>query len=309
MRMFLCFSIFVLFFPCFSLPQNLAPSANQLQKKCADAFPQEMKSRVFAQSFLCGQKFLDADAKEIFRKTGLLHLMVVSGSHLQFLSFFLLLPIPFLWRRKNFVLIPFWILLFLYCLCAGFQPPLVRAFAAQLVAFFSQKFHCFWDFGKVQLYSGLLVLALIPEWISSFSFYLSWLATLGFLLWPLYQSSKSYLLKTFLNCFLIQALISFVFADFSLLSVAANSFLAPLIGLLLFPLSALPLLLPVTSPLADQGWFFLIETLTWISEYSDSSPEFPSLTSIRWLTFWTFLAVVHCFFEFLRQKRYQGSHV
>jgi len=311
MRVFLLLVLALLVTPSLHLPVKLAPVTTFMQENCADAFPKEMKTRAFAQSFICGQNISDREARELFQKTGLLHLMVVSGSHLQILSLLILLPWPKKWRERRGLQLILWTLLFFYCLLTGFQPPLVRAFFSRLISAASQKLHWHWDLGKVQIFSGLFILILIPEWILSFSFYLSWLASVGFLATPLYQKSKKFqFVKNALNCLFIQAFMSVSFLQFSLLSFLMNCLFAPLIGIFLFPLSGAVLLFPFLVPAADWGWEKLIQFLSLVSNFSSAFPsEFLKLTSSRWIFLWIFLAATHCFFEALRQWRYQRTHV
>lgn len=295
-----------------NLPEMLAPLTTSLQKICAEAFPAEMKSRIFAQSFLCGTKITDKNSEELFRSTGLLHLMVVSGSHLQILALFFLLPWPQRWKNKPSLLIGLLALLFGYCLLTGFQPPLVRAFIARLVIHFNETFKLFWDQGKVQLSAGLLTLMIIPEWILSFSFYLSWAASLGFLLAPLWQKEKSHwIARNALTCLLIQCFVSVSFSYFSILGTFINALFAPIIAVCLFPLSAVALIHPRLSHLADLGWNFLLQFLQLCTKLNPQTgtPSFPDLSTVRWIQLWLFLSLVHCFFELLVKYRYRGQHV
>ncbi|MEZ0393360.1 MAG: ComEC/Rec2 family competence protein [Pseudobdellovibrionaceae bacterium] len=266
-----------------------------------------------SQSFLCGVPLIDSEAKEIFRKTSLLHLMVVSGGHLQILTFLILFPWPATWRKKKYLQIFLWGFLCSYCLLTGFQPPLVRALLARFVHFLNQRFHFFWDLGKTQWLAGVLTLLLIPEWIFSFSFYLSWLASLGFLLTPLlwkFQSRKIFL--TLLSCFFIQSLMTVSLGDFSALGIFTNAFLAPFIGLLLFPLSLSSVLFPFLIPVSDQLWEYLLLLLKYLAAWNfqlNSISNLPQFTQFRWFFLWGFLALIHTSLEAFRQMRYQRSNV
>lgn len=294
-----------------SLPSFLAPLTKSLQTNCANLLPTEMKSRSLAQSFLCGTKISDPNTKEIFKQTSLLHLMVVSGSHLQILCFFILLPWPKKCQDWTVFKIGIFSILSFYCLVTGFQAPLVRALTTRGLESFNEKFKLHWGSNKVFLVSGLLVLAVIPEWISSLSFYLSWLASLGFLLTPLIRSEKSFpLFSSFLTCFFIQTLMSVFFWNFSVLGWIANAILAPVIGFCLLPASALPILSSSFVTVTDWAWDVILASLAWLAQFSDSAGiSFIKLTTVKWILLWAFLAFVHSAFEALQKQRYQNQNV
>lgn len=315
MRIFLLISLFSILSNELFLLDKIASLAERMQKNCAALFPLDFENKKLAQSFVCGTALTDPDKKNVFQKTGLLHLMVVSGSHLHVVSFLVLFMVPKRFQ-KNFYVRSFRSLsLFAYCLLTGFQPPVVRAFAAHLLSACSFRLRWHWDPGKVQLGSGLLILLLFPRWILSFSFYLSWLASLGFLLIPLSTKNKTSGWEKFVNALvssaLIQAFVAVAFSGFSLFSVFTNALLAPIISLTLFPLSILSILIPQSVPVVDSGWNLLIQFLSVISVFSsDTEPDLVfKTTSSQWIFLWLFLTVIHCFFEFLRQQRYRRSCV
>jgi competence protein ComEC len=311
MQMFLILILFSVAPMLPSAPDSLASLSQSLQRNCAASVPNEMKFKNLSQSFLCGTKISDSQAKEVFQETSLLHLMVVSGSHLQILCFFLLLPWPLKWREKKFLKFSMGFIFIFYCLMTGFQAPLVRALVARGLASLNEHWKLHWDGGKVQLYSGLLVLALIPEWILSFSFYLSWLASVGFLFTPMIRKQDQFsFLLSFLNCFFIQALMSLFFQQFSVLGFLVNALAAPVIAFCLFPTSFLPILFPQLSPLSDWVWDLILRFLKFLSELSSSQINFEfDSTAMHWYWLWILITLIHCSLEVLQRWRYQKSHV
>jgi competence protein ComEC len=277
-----------------------------------------LNHRDLSQAFLCGTSLQDLQAQEVFQKTGLLHLIVVSGGHLQIISFLILFLIPRRQRKHKWLSLLLWILLFGYCFATGFQAPVVRAFFSRGLSSLNRHFAWSWDNGKCQLFSGVLLLLLFPEWILSFSFYLSWLASLGFLLLPLcYRAEKfsenSKILQLFLPGLLIQTLMAVFFGQFSLLGLFMNALVAPSLGLLLLPLSSLGALIPSLCPVIDGTWDLILRILTWVGQLSNSSAYLNEnafqVSTSRWIGLWIFLASTHCFFEILHQERYRKSHV
>jgi ComEC/Rec2-related protein len=300
----------------FDLLKYVASIATPLQLKCADFFTQELLHRNLSQSFVCGTSIQNSFDQRLFQETGLIHLMVVSGSHLQLLSLFILWPWPEKIRAgRKLKWILGW-LLFSYCLITGFQPPVVRAFICFTLRNLSDYFHWHWDSGKIHLASGFVLLSLIPAWIFSFSFYLSWLASLGFLLTPLCFTYKnknwswSEIAKNWFNSLTIQSLMSVGFLQFSVLSVLLNGLLAPVIAILLFPISLLVLILPNMAGLTDVCWDILLTVLRWSLWFPHPTDfSIPVLDANRWFYLWSFIASLHCGFELLRRYRYQKNYV
>jgi len=296
-----------------------AALAERLQNSCENLFSQESSYRELSQAFICGSSLHDPLSKEIFLETGLIHLMVVSGSHLQTLLW-LEQGLLFFWNKKSWLKIFLALSLFFYCLLTGFQPPVLRALASWLCRWLNQFFHWHWDAGKIQLASGVFLLSLFPDWIHSFSFYLSWLSSLGFLAAPLivkssHRRKESAFRHWLLTSLCIQALVAFAFWNFSWLGFFMNVLLGPFIGFFLLPLSLLELLLPTFAFFWDQAWFYLLAFLKCLIEiYQNLFPNALlskpfSDNSFAWMSLWTFLMAIHMFFEILRQLRYRRSYV
>lgn len=317
----------IVFFFCLLLASAVSPRglldflayfSHPMQMKCASFIPKVLNHRDLSQAFLCGTSLQDLQAQEVFQKTGLLHLIVVSGGHLQILSFLILFLIPNQQQKRKWLSWLLWLILFGYCFATGFQAPVVRAFCSRGLSSLNRHFAWSWDSGKCQLFSGVLLLLFFPEWIFSFSFYLSWLASLGFLLLPLcYRAEKfsenSKILQLFLPGFLIQTLMAVFFSQFSLLALFMNALVAPGLGLLLLPLSGLGALVHPLCPFVDGSWDLILKALAWVGQLSNSSDYLSEkafqVSTTRWIGLWIFLAATHCFFEALHQERYRKSHV
>jgi ComEC/Rec2-related protein len=296
-----------------SIYSELQSFALFLQSKCAAWIPIEMAYRHLSQSFVCGVPLSNEQHRMLFQETSLLHLMVVSGGHLQLLSLFILAAWPPHTKDKLFSRLALLFFLFSYCLLTGLQAPVVRSFFGLLLFEISHRFRWNWDSGKTQLFTGLLLLFLIPHWIFHFSFYLSWLASLGFLLSPLIKKGSPNLWQKWLLyalcCFLIQTLLTLSFGNFNAIGVVTNSLFAPILGILLFPISLAPAVFPFLSLWADRIWALLISGLQMIQQELPQQELSQVTFSERfWMALWIFLAAVHAGFECLRRLRFRGFH-
>lgn len=247
--------------------------------------------------------------------------MVVSGGHLQLLSFLFFLLIPLAWQKRWWVLAALALLLFSYSLVTGFQPPVVRAFLSVCVLAVSRIFRWNWDLSKLQLSSGLLSLALFPQWIHSLSFFLSWLASMGFLLAPLcfrYRSRKQgpSWRQTLLTTGLIQAFVTVVFGNFSWLAVLMNALFAVPLAFVLLILSLAPLAVPDSVshfapgviPFVDRLWDYLLQALQSVLIWAPPPADI-NFKEISWLKLWIFLLSLQLVLVFIAQQRYRRSHV
>ena len=299
-----------------SLPLFAANLSHYLQENCADLFASEKLHRNLSQSFVCGTPIGNPFDQILFQETGLIHLMVVSGCHLHLLSALIVSPWPKQFRvhpaLKTFLIVA----LFFYCLMTGFRPPVVRVFVCILCREFSDFFKWNWDAGKIHMTSGVLILGFIPDWIFNFSFYLSWLASTGFLLAPLcftYSRKTKYwreFAKNWLNSLAVQSLMSVGLLEFSCLSVLLNAVLAPLIAFFVYPMTLLVLVCPSSTEIADFFWEWTLAFLRLALRFPHPSHlPLQVLDSEKWFLLWVFLALLQVSFEILRRYRYQRHYV
>ncbi|OGM56112.1 hypothetical protein A3E46_01490 [Candidatus Woesebacteria bacterium RIFCSPHIGHO2_12_FULL_46_16] len=119
---------------------------------------------------------LGKDFWDKLKNTGVVHVVVASGTNITLVAGFLVGITTFLLKRRLaivFVLVGIW----LYAVLSGFDAPIVRAaimgslvFTAQEVGRLSQSF-------RVLVITGLLMLIIKPAWIRDLGFILSFVAT------------------------------------------------------------------------------------------------------------------------------------
>ncbi|MCC6710889.1 MAG: ComEC/Rec2 family competence protein [Candidatus Pacebacteria bacterium] len=171
----------------------------------------------------------------IFQQAGMVHILVASGFNVALLVD-VVKPLLFFTSRitKNYLtMVVFW----LYIWFIGGEPPLLRA--GLMVSFYLLVL----NFGlkissrRIVFYSGTILLILKPELLKSLSFWFSFLATLGLLLFNrsfllLFNSSKlrvtEFFSKEFYSTFsaqlLILPLVIYFFGEFNWLSFLTNTF-------------------------------------------------------------------------------------
>ncbi|MCX7836940.1 MAG: ComEC/Rec2 family competence protein [candidate division WOR-3 bacterium] len=217
---------------------------NYIENIFDDYLEKENKGLVYG-LFFGDKSKLSYELKEIFKKTGLYHILAVSGLHITIFAFVILtifniFQIPF--SLKYFLLI-FFILLYA-CLCS-FRPSILRAGIMFLFLSFSYFLNRK-TLPIVNLFSsGILILLFSPLSLFNISFQLSFLATFGILYFYPYFNNlkinnsiiKNLLIKPFfisLSCYF--ATLPILISNFGTIptaSIFANLIVAPLIGFII----------------------------------------------------------------------------
>ena len=197
------------------------------------------------QAIVCGSPVSrDNPIYRNFVSLGIIHLLIASGAHLQFIKKGLS-PVLFFKQTYNKLLLN--IVTGAYVLVTGLNPPLVRAYLNQIIKQTTTKLY--WRPTVCVLVSAALSLLLKPSLWGSYSLMLSW--------------SVCSLLTV--NCSALKrcTLIYFGTLPFIMqfqwvhpISIFANLFLAPLFALIYFPISFLSLF----SSAAEQFSWSLWET-------------------------------------------------
>jgi predicted membrane metal-binding protein len=216
-------------------------------------------------ALVCGANLAASHEKQIFVDTGLIHLMVVSGSHLVFIEI-LLGFLPRFFRV---------LVLGAYCYLTGLQAPVIRAFLRRLIGPWLTDLS---DLTSLQLeaVTVLVALTLYPEWLLSRSFLMSWMCGLALCApkmipkFPhLDQALKSYFF-----------LLPFCWA--SPMTVAWNTLLAPFVGFILFPACILAILIHPLVVVSDLMWSAFLGILN-LGPQASQLPVFLSSWELCWI--------------------------
>ncbi|WP_374027350.1 ComEC/Rec2 family competence protein [Bdellovibrio bacteriovorus] len=279
-----------------SLLINTTHLSQKFQEKCVHFLPKNSLEPQSLASLLCGEKITDTDLQKNLQRTSLIHIFVISGSHLILLDELLsILRIPL------FVRILF---LAFYSLVVGWQPPAVRALLALITRHSLKHFrlHLPPDLGV--LAAGLITLSLFPAWWDSLSLLMSWCAALA-LCWGSLLRVKPPLARLLLSqigIFVFMSAPLWGLGSLHPLSLIYNLLLAPVVSYMLLPLAFLVTLMPSGVFVFDTVMDFFRQTLEFLSEpivMHKTRP--PSVAALWWwIVFWQ--VVMH----FLRVHLWQG---
>lgn len=132
------------------------------------------------------------------RLTGTSHVVVASGMNVVLISFFLIeVSLLVLSRRKALLLavIGIWI----YVLLAGFEAPLIRAAIMTTISVIAARQGKMTQTIRVLIITALVMLLINPYWVSDVGFQLSFMATLGLILFEAKVSNKLKIVPAFVR--------------------------------------------------------------------------------------------------------------
>lgn len=280
--------VFALLLPLIHLLNFVAPFAEQSQTKCLWLIKSDIQNQALHRAFFCGQPLREGPLKTLWVSSGLYHLLVVSGSHLVFLTTLL-----GLFRKSKIVKLITGPVLGIFTLATGFQPPLVRALFAMALHRLSKSQKLFWPRDVVVSLSGLTCLLCFPEWMRSQSLLLSWLASLAL------TQGRTVLQKSIL-IFLVMLPCIWGWGQINPFTILTNVFLGPLMSALIVA-SGMALLL--STQLSEQILNFSISVLTTTNEVMPPSATTEPLPRVF---LWGYLcATIICIHSLRIQRRQQ----
>ncbi len=149
-------------FKTFDVMNFLASHTIFLHKTCESLTPIS-DYQDFYKALVCGTDLPPSQLKEYFKMSGLLHLIVVSGSHLIFILFFYEKLFSDRFRYLKVILLT------VYTFITGLQPPTVRALVGIGIRKLNDTRSYFWDSVQISWITGVLTLVLYKNWSNSFS--------------------------------------------------------------------------------------------------------------------------------------------
>jgi competence protein ComEC len=197
------------------------------------------------------QDDLDPDTFKQFSQLGLTHILAISGMHVAVYVGVLLFIFKRLRMTKETMLTVTLLLVPVYVLLSGAGPSIVRAGLMSMIALFAARVGILKDGLNILGASALVMLIWDPYMLLSVSFQLSFLVTLGLMVYiPLVDPLLSALprwLRSSVTVTLVAQWISFpltvyYFNQFSLWSFVANLIFVPVITFIVLPLGTLTLL-------------------------------------------------------------------
>ena len=220
---------------------------------------------ILYEALVCGVDLPPGEPRQLFIDTGLIHVMVVSGSHLVFIEGF----IGYLPMRLRLALLA------TYSYLVGFQAPVVRALVRRAIGPGVTRR---WGLTSLQVEAATAITALLlyPPWLLSRSFLMSWMCGLAMCAPPIWPKHPHWDLA--LKCYLFLL----PFTASSPLTIGWNALLAPFIGILLFPACVLAMIIPPLHVCTDFLWIALLRLLH-MGPQSEPMQVFFSAGHIWWV--------------------------
>jgi len=293
----------------FSFLETLMPLSKKAHNLCLSLISENSSVTDSLSALVCGQNLDSFEKTSLYIQTGLIHLFVVSGSHLILMNHFLkkimtsrqslpckeqALQTLFLQQPSSqslFFQTLRWLLLILYAAVCEFNPPVTRSLLSLIVSDYLAVKIKYWSRSYCLLLAGLISLTLQPTWVSSLGLQMSWLAALAIETnQHIFTDKKTVATQmTFFLCYL------FIFALFGFpqLSVIVSSFiLTPFLELILFPLAFLCLVFPFFIHIfaaLEKGLLLLLQNLEFY--ITPSTFQWVHLEILNW----TLIVLLHLF--------------
>jgi predicted membrane metal-binding protein len=280
----------VCIFQGLNLPINLSNLSRDFQKICYEMLPSNSNQKETLASLVCGQKVNDQNHLKTLQKTGLIHIFVVSGGHLILLSE-LSAHLRWPWSLR-FLFLTF------FTLFTGFQVPCVRSlfqFLMSELLIFS-KHHLRAD--QKVFFSGLFILLIFSEHVSSLSLQLSWGAALALAINLQLMRRRSFIAKTLMGSILVYMMMYPLLspiAGLHPLSIAWNISLGTVMTVVLFPLCGLAVFNNWALWLLETVMPFLWDLLNGAKLMTSAFPAIPWKIIYGWVWLLSWHALAHLF--------------
>lgn len=242
-----------------------------------------MPISAFIAGLLLGlKKVLPQEITDDFMRTGTIHILVVSGSHLVMFSAFLkeILRNFYLNRKKQFYIIS--IALILYVIFTGMSAAAVRACWLAILVMIAEKVGRPKAIFNILIFSAFIMILQNPRiLLFDTGFQLSFLATVGLVYLskpmekilffvPKFFSIRNLLAQTMAAIIMTNPLICWQFQRISLVAPLANLLTVPLISLIMITsvgAIVISIIYPPLGQLTAWGVGILVQFVLWINHY------------------------------------------
>jgi predicted membrane metal-binding protein len=246
-----------------------------LHNLCLEQIPRSSKTHATLSALVCGKNFERLSDTQLYTSTGLIHLFVVSGSHLILIQKILLKI-----KVQTWILL---LLLLIYAAMCLFNPPVTRSFIFLFFILILHRNHQYWPKHYLLLLAGLATLTLNYQWLTSLSLQMSWLAALVLEIYAVQFKSFSLLFRQ--TMFYSLFIVCFMGLGFPQMStIVLCVLMTPVLEYILFPFAILTV---IFHPLEALFSAFLtgLNSLLALLEFNShaSHLEIPTVSYLNWV--------------------------
>jgi competence protein ComEC len=226
----------------------------------------------FINSILIGEKEnLDESSKEVFSKTGVSHILALSGLHVSILITIISYSIGRINRPYKLLIVT--IILVNFSIMVGQSPSIIRAIVCSFLSYLAVFIHKRADGISSISFIGTILIISNPYIIYDISFQLSFLATLSIIYFYGYINSKikfKLIALTLSANILTLPIVYFHFKNISLVSVISNVLVVPFLSIIIYISIISVIILPVSLTLSKIMVIintFIIDNINAILEF------------------------------------------
>lgn len=265
----------------FSIASELLDMSLSLHNLCLAQIPNSSTTRSTLAALVCGKNFERLSDTQIYSSTGLIHLFVVSGSHLILIQKFLI-QLSHLFTKK-WPTILLLIFLFVYTAICLFNPPVTRSFIFLFFSILLYQKYQYWPKHYLLLLAGLATLSFNYQWITSLSLQMSWIAALVLEIFnDKFKSFSIFFRQILFYGLFIICFMGLGFPQFS--TVVLCVLLTPFLEYILFPFAIITVILHPLEPLFSgllTGLNFLLACFEFSSRASYL--DIPTVSFMNWV--------------------------
>jgi competence protein ComEC len=245
----------------FNPQQWISRWRNDLAKRIDLALPEGQQNAIIKALTLGSQNGISQSQWQLYQQTGLIHLIVISGSHISLIAGLVFVLVRKVWVRTGLMAVPShlpaaifsWLAGMIYGALAGFSIPTLRAvvmLSIIMLALVWQRNTHTWEIFKTAV-TGVLVID--PPAVLQTGFWLSFLAVALLIHLAHGRLGKTsnwreFIFNHFASSFGLTPLLLVYFQQLSLVTPLANAIAIPLLGIIIVPVALIALILLYLLP-------------------------------------------------------------
>ena len=261
----------------------------------------------YLSTFIIGDK--SKISKEIttsYQKNGISHLFAISGMHITLLSSIILKILKKLKvaETKRYFITS--IILLLYLAITNFSASILRGVLFFILFSINKIYYFYIKPTNLFLIATSITLLINENFIFDIGFLYSYSISLALIIMAPHITSKNYfktLLKTSLVAFIVSLPISlYNFYEINLLSIIYNLIFVPFVSYIVFPLSLITFIFPITLPIFSLTIIILEKLSLTLSKVTILTFSFPRLNILIYILYIIFIIIIYLFVTTKKKK-------